>query len=92
MSVLYHPGKDNVGVHKLARVGGWLEDSPNGCFVVNHTSNTSLVVEVKSKEHLDPLLLELKESVLGKVNESFSHRGMGFLGNKVGCVYGMLMI
>ena len=56
-----------------------LEDSPDGGFMVHHNSDSSLVVEVKSKQHLDPLLMELKESILGKLNESFSQGGYGVL-------------
>ena len=52
-----------------------LEDSPDGGFMVHHNSESSLVVEVKSKQHLDQTLMELKESVLVKLNESFSLRG-----------------
>ena len=37
------------------------------------------MVEVKSKKHLDPLLMELKESVLSKSNESFSQGRDGVL-------------
>ena len=33
------------------------------------------MVEVKSKQHLDQPSMELKESVLGKLNESFSLGG-----------------
>ena len=55
-------------VHRLAR----LEDSANGGFMVHQKSKTYLVVEVKSKQHLDQQLMELKESVLGKLNESLS--------------------
>ena len=40
--------------------------------MVHHNSELSLVIEVKSKQHLDPLLMDLKESVLGNLNESFS--------------------
>ena len=43
--------------------------------MVHHNFESSLVVEVKSKRHLDQLLMELKE-VLGKLNESFSLGGM----------------
>ncbi|XP_015068868.1 uncharacterized protein LOC107013479 [Solanum pennellii] len=50
-------------VHRLARFGVRLEDSPNGGFWVHHNSNLSLVVKVKSKQHLDPSLIELKETV-----------------------------
>ena len=34
------------------------------------------MVEVKFKQHLDSLLMELKESELGKINESFSGGGV----------------
>ena len=40
--------------------------------MVHHNSDSSLVVQVNSKQHLDPLLMELKESVLSKSNESLS--------------------
>ena len=43
--------------------------------IVHHNSESSLVVEVKSKQHLDLALMELKESVLVKLNESFSLGG-----------------
>ena len=58
-------------VNRLTRLGVRLEDSPNGSFMVHHNSESSLVVEVKSKLHLDQSLLELKESLLSKLNESF---------------------
>ena len=47
--------------------------------MVPHNYDSSLVVEVKYKQHLDPLLMELKESVLGMLNESFSQCGDGVL-------------
>ena len=59
-------------VHSLVR----LEDSPKGGFMVHHNSESSLVVEVKSKQHLNPLLIDLKESVLNKLNESFYEGGV----------------
>ena len=40
--------------------------------MVRHNCESSFVVGVKSKQHLDPLLMELKETVLSKSNESFS--------------------
>ena len=55
-------------VHRLAHLGVRLEDSPKGGFVVRHNSESSLVVWVKSKKHLDPLLMELKETILSKVH------------------------
>ena len=63
-------------VHRLDRLGVQLEDSPNGVFMVHHNANSSLVVEVKSKQHLNPLLIDLKESVLNKLNESFYEGGV----------------
>ena len=47
-------------VHMLARLGVRLEDSPNGGFMVHHNFESSLVVEVNSKQHLDKSLIELK--------------------------------
>ena len=66
-------------VHTLARLFVRLEDSPNGGFMVHHNYDSSLVVEVKSKQHLDPLLMEMKFSVLGKLNKSFSQWGDGVI-------------
>ena len=63
-------------VHRLARLGVRLEDSPNGGFMFHHDSESSFVVEVKSKQHLDQPLMELKELVHGKIDESFSLVGM----------------
>ena len=62
-------------VHRLARLGVRLEDSPKGGFMVHHNSELSLVFEVNSKQHLDQPLMELKESIIGKINESFSLGG-----------------
>ena len=40
--------------------------------MVRHNSELSVVVDVKSNEHPDQALMELKESVLGELNGSFS--------------------
>ena len=77
-------------VHRLARLGVWLEYSSKGCSMVNYNSKSSLVVEVKQK-YLDPLLMRLKESALSKFNEAFSQGGMGYLGTKIDCVCQMWM-
>ena len=53
-------------VHRLARLGVRIKDSPKGGKVVHNKSESSLVVKVKSKQHLDPLLMGLKESVIGR--------------------------
>ena len=65
-------------VHRLVKLGLRLDDSPNGGFKVHHNSESSVVVEVKSKQYLDKSLIEFKESVLGKFNETFSLEGMVF--------------
>ena len=62
-------------VHRFARLGVRMEGSPNGGALVHHNSESSLGVEVKSKQHLDLSFMELKESVLGKLNETFSLGG-----------------
>ena len=66
-------------VHRLARLGLRLEDYINGRFMVHHKSDSLLLVEVKSKQHLDPLLMELKDLVLSKLNELFSQEVDGVL-------------
>ena len=53
-----------------------LESSPDEGAIVHYNSESSLMVELKSKQHLDLALIELKESVLGKLNESLSLGGM----------------
>ena len=63
-------------VHRLDRLCLRLENSPNGGFMVHHISESSLVVEVKFKQHLDQSLMELKELVPGKFNDPLSLGGM----------------
>ncbi|WMV37503.1 hypothetical protein MTR67_030888, partial [Solanum verrucosum] len=66
-------------VNRLSLLGVQLVDSTKGGFMVHHSSESSFVVDVKSKQHLDPILNELKESVLGKSIEAFSQGGDGVL-------------
>ena len=47
-------------VHTLARLGVQLEESSKGGFMIHHNADSSLVVDVKSKQNLDSLLMELK--------------------------------
>ena len=56
-----------------------MESALNGGAVVHHNFESSLVVEVKSKQHLYLALMELKESFLGNLNDSFSLGGDGVL-------------
>ncbi|KAH0709715.1 hypothetical protein KY284_011142 [Solanum tuberosum] len=62
-------------VHRLAQLGVQLVDSTEGGVMVHHDSESSFVVDVNSKQHLDPILMELKESVLNKSVEAFSQGG-----------------
>ena len=66
-------------LHKLSRLEVILESAPDGGAIAHHSSESSLVVEFKSKQHLDFALMELKAPVLGKLNESFSLGGDGVL-------------
>ena len=65
-------------VHRFACLVVRIESYPNGGMVVHHNSESSLVFDGKSKQHLDSLFIELKESILGKMNESFSQGRMVF--------------
>ena len=65
-------------VHMLSRLSVRLQSSQDRGAIIHRNSESSFVVEVKSKQHLDLALMELKESVLGKFNESFSLGGMVF--------------
>ncbi|XP_069154525.1 uncharacterized protein [Solanum lycopersicum] len=82
MGSVYHveEGKKELvkNFHRLYRLEVRLEDFPNDGFMVHNKPESSLVVEVKSKKHLDPLLMELKKSVINKFND-YSTRGNGFL-------------
>ena len=52
-----------------------INDSTSGGVSVYPSSESSLVVEVKQGQQLDPVLMELKDSVLINMNESFSLGG-----------------
>lgn len=56
--------------HRLAHLGVQLKDSLNGGILFHQYSESSFVVKVNSKKHLDPLMMELKKSLLVKLNES----------------------
>ena len=65
-----------TNVHRLARLGVQIEDSLICGVVARHNSELSLVIEIKSKQLLNQELMELKESVFGKLNESFYIEGL----------------
>ena len=62
-------------VHRLSRLGVRLIDSTSEGVLVHPSSESSMVVEVKKGQHLDPVLMELKDSVLIKMNKSFALGG-----------------
>uniref|UniRef100_M1DWA4 Gag-pol polyprotein n=1 Tax=Solanum tuberosum TaxID=4113 RepID=M1DWA4_SOLTU len=43
-------------VNRLGRLGVQLVDSTKGGVMVHHSSESSFVVDVKSKQHIDPIL------------------------------------
>ena len=62
-------------VHRLATLGVQLVDSTSRGVSVHPSFESSLVVEVKKGQHIDLVLMELKDSVLIKMNESFALGG-----------------
>ncbi|XP_069144515.1 uncharacterized protein [Solanum lycopersicum] len=67
-------------VHRLTRLGVRLGYSTSGGVAVHPSFVSCLVVEVKKDEHLDPVLMELKDSVLVNMNKSFALGGDNILG------------
>lgn len=59
-------------VHRFTCLGVRLEDSRDGGLMVHNNSDSWLVAEVKSKQHLHKSMMDFKETVLVKLNESFS--------------------
>ncbi|XP_069150849.1 uncharacterized protein [Solanum lycopersicum] len=59
-------------VHRLDRLGVRLVDSTSGGILVHPSSESSLIVEVKKGQHLRLMLMELEDSVLLKMYESFA--------------------
>ena len=59
-------------VHRLVLLSIRLKESLKAGFMVWHNYESCLVVKVKSKQHLDPLLMDLNESVLKKSIKNFS--------------------
>lgn len=64
-------------VHRLFQLGVQLVDSTKGSFTVHNDSESSFIIDVKSNKDLDPILVELKESVVNKSIKTFSYRGYG---------------
>ena len=66
-------------LHQLARLCVRLKDSPNGGFSVHSSSESSFIVDVKANQHVDTLIMEVKDMVFSKLNESFSLSRHGVL-------------
>ncbi|XP_069154429.1 uncharacterized protein [Solanum lycopersicum] len=75
-------------VHQLPRLGVRLVDTPSWGVSVYFSFESSFFVDVKAKKHLDLVLVELEDSLLSKMNESFSLVGMvlQILGQILCCV------
>ena len=65
-------------VNRLAMLGVRSEDYLEVGFMVRNNSKSLLVVEVQSKQRLYKSLMEFKELVLGKLNDTFSLQGIVF--------------
>ena len=63
-------------IHRLTRLRVKLGSSLDRGAIVHHNFESSLVVEVKSVEHLELALMEYKQLVLGQLNKLFSLAGM----------------
>lgn len=66
-------------MHRFSQSGIQLLDSPAVGVMIQNSSESFLVVDVKSKPHLEPILIAFKDSVLGKSIESFSQGRNGVL-------------
>ena len=62
-------------IYRLARLGVQLVYSTSGGVSVHPSFESSLVVEVNKGQYVDLVLMELKDSVLIKMNESFALGG-----------------
>ena len=69
-------------MHQFDKLGVWLVDAPSGGDSVHSSSKSSIVVDVKANHYLDPLPMDLKDSVLSNLNDSFSLGGDGILRNQ----------
>ena len=63
-------------VHQLSRLGVRLLNTKSGGMSNHSISESSFVLDDKAKQHLHPVLMELKDSVLSKLNKPFSLGGM----------------
>ena len=59
-------------IHRLPRFGERLVDTTSWGVSVHPRCESFLVIEVKKGQNLDPLLMELKDSMLVMMNASFA--------------------
>ncbi|WMV08748.1 hypothetical protein MTR67_002133 [Solanum verrucosum] len=59
-------------VHRFSQLGFYLVDSNEGGVIVKNSSNSSLVSDVKVKQDLDLVMVDLVESVSKKTIEALS--------------------
>ena len=79
-------------VHQLSRLGVRLVDTLSGGVSIYSNSESSFVVDVKAKQHLDAILMEFKDLVMSKFNESFSRGGMVYLDTRAYFVFPIFII
>ena len=57
-------------VCQLSRLDVWLEYIPSGGISIHSNFESSFVVDIKAKHHLNSVLMKLNGSVLSKLNKS----------------------
>ena len=62
-------------LHQISRLGVCLVVIQNRGVSIHSSSESSFVKDVIHKQHLDIILMEFKDSILSKVNESFTQGG-----------------
>jgi len=72
-------------------LGVRLVDLDDGGIFIQNSSISSLVSDVKAKQYLDPLLVDLKKSISKKVIEAFSLGEIESFDIKVDYVFLMLV-
>ena len=72
-------------IHRLSKLGVQLVDSTSGGVSISPSSKSSVVVELKEGQHLDHVVMYLKNSVLVKMNESFSFGDDAIIPGQVVC-------
>jgi len=72
-------------IHQLACLGVRLVDSEDGGVLLQNTTKSSLIAEVKERQYEDPELVELRERVPQQKKPLLELREMGFSDTRVPC-------